>query len=326
MDNFWKGKKVFITGANGFLGSYITKALVGKNAQVFSLIYDDNPGSIFDEEGLWDKTRIIRGDVRNLNLMGKVLKENQIDTIFHLAAQPIVNQSVDDPLETFEINIQGTWNILEAAKKSNKIERVIVASSDKAYGHHDMLPYREHTHSLKGIYPYEVSKSCADLISQSYYRTFKLPVCITRCVNLYGPGDLKMNRIMPNTIKRLYYNEPPVIRDTSESLRDYVFIEDAAQGYLKLAEKMNPEIHGHAFNFAANSPLSVLEVINLISREMNKKIEPKIITGGFDILHQYASYEKAKNVLGWMPKYGFLEGIKKTIPWYVNYFDKLGKK
>ncbi len=325
MNNFWGAKKVFVTGANGFLGSHLTKALVENGAQVFALIYEDNPGAIFDEEDLAAKTNVIRGDIRNLSLIEKILQDNHVDTIFHLAAQPIVDQAVDDPLETFEINIQGTWNILEAAKKSQSVERIIVASSDKAYGHHDILPYQEHTHSLKGIYPYEVSKSCADLISQSYYRTFKLPICITRCVNLYGPGDLKMNRIMPNTIRHLYYNEPPIIRDTSESLRDYIFIDDAVHGYLQLAEKMNKEIHGHAFNFAANSPLSVLEVIHIISREMGKHIEPKVVTAGFDILHQYASYEKARNVLGWKPNTTFLEGIRKTIPWYINYLDILEK-
>ena len=325
MNNFWSDKKIFVTGANGFLGSHLTKALAEKGAEVFALIYEDNLGSIFEEEGLSAKTRVVRGDIRNLSLIEKTLAENQIDTIFHLAAQPIVDQAVDDPLETFEINIQGTWNVLEAAKKVKKIERIVVASSDKAYGHHDILPYQEHAHSLKGAYPYEVSKTCADLISQSYYRTFNLPVCVTRCVNLYGPGDLKLNRIVPNTIKCLRLNSPPIIRDTSESLRDYIFIEDAVQGYLQLAEKMNEEIHGHAFNLATNKPLSVLEVINIISREMGKRIEPKIVHAGFDILHQYASYEKARNVLEWMPKHSFLDGIRKTIPWYVSYLDKIAK-
>ncbi|TSA45668.1 NAD-dependent epimerase/dehydratase family protein [bacterium] len=326
LDSFWKDKKVFVTGANGFLGSHLTKALVEKGAGVFTLIYEDNPGLIFDEENLSAKTRTIRGDVRDLNLIEKILNENEIDTIFHLAAQAIVDHAVDDPLETFEVNIQGTWNILEAAKKFGKIERVIIASSDKAYGHHDFLPYRENTHPLKGIYPYEVSKSCADLIGQSYHRTFGLPVCITRCTNLYGPGDSKMNRIVPNTIKCFHYNEPPIIRDTSESLRDYLFVEDAVDGYLKLAEKMSEGIHGHAFNLSVNTPLSILEVITAIAREMNKQIEPKIIkTKGFEILNQYASYEKARNVLGWKPKHSFLEGIKKTIPWYINYLENSGK-
>ncbi len=328
MIDYWNGKRVFITGANGFLGSYIAKVLVEKNAKVFSLIYEDNPGSVFDEAGLWDKTCIVRGDVRDLNLMEKVLKENQIDTIFHLAGQATVNQSVETPLETFETNVQGTWNILEAARKCDKVERIVVASSAAAYGQHDSLPYQEHIHYLKGIYPYEVSKICADFISQSYHRTFKSPVCITRCVNFYGPGDFKMNRIVPSTIKCLYHNESPLITGNSESVRDYLFIEDVVLGYLTLAEKMNKEIHGQAFNFAANSPLSVLDVMKMLSREMNKNIEPKIVVRGGEyekakIVRQYASYEKARNVLGWAPRYSFLEGIRKTIPWYVDYFDKL---
>lgn len=327
MTNFWNDKSVFITGANGFLGSHLVHALTERCARVYALVYEENPGSLFDEKNLSSKTTVIRGDVRDLQLIESILQKHAIDTIFHLAAQPIVDQAVDDPLETFEINIQGTWNILEAAKKSKNIKRVIIASSDKAYGHHDTLPYREHTHPLKGIYPYEVSKSCADLISQSYFLTFQLPVCITRCVNIYGPGDLKLNRIVPNTIRCLHRNQSPIIRDTSESLRDYIFIDDAVDGYLKLGEKMNKEIHGHAFNFATNAPLSVLETINIISHEMQKNIQPKIVkTRGFDILNQYASYEKSRNVLEWKPRHDFLAGIRKTIPWYVNYFNSLSAR
>ena len=176
MHNFWTDKKVLITGANGLLGSHLTKALVARGVKPYILLYDENPGSIFDEEHLATKSHCIPGDIRNLVLIKKILKDYEIDTIFHLAAQPIVDHAVDDPLETFEVNIQGTWNILEAAKLHPKtIKRVIVASSDKAYGHHDTLPYRENIHPLKGVFPYEVSKSCADLISQSYFRTFQVP-------------------------------------------------------------------------------------------------------------------------------------------------------
>src|SRR3989344_2044605 len=322
MTNFWSEKKVFVTGANGFLGSHLTKALMEKGARVSVLIHEDNPGSIFDQENLSAGTRVVRGDVRNLLLIEKVLRDHRINTVFQLAAQPIVDQAVDDPLETFEINIQGTWNVLEAAKKNGHVERIIVASSDKAYGHHDTLPYQEHIHPLRGIYPYEVSKSCADLISQSYFRTFQLPVCITRCVNIYGPGDLKTNRIVQNTIKCLYSNAPPIIRDTSASLRDYIFVDDAVGGYITLAEKMDKKIYGHAFNFSTGTPLSVLEIIAIISREMGKNIQPQIVkTKGFDILNQYASHEKSKNVLAWEPKHDFLKGIRKTIPWYIRYFD-----
>lgn len=322
MPNFWEGKKVFITGANGLLGSHLTKALVARGVSPYILLYEDNPGAVFYDEGLDTHTHCIRGDIRDLELIQKILRDHHIDTIFHLAAQPIVDHAVDDPLETFEVNIQGTWNVLEAAKLHPLTQRVIVASSDKAYGHQDTLPYQENIHELKGVFPYEVSKSCADLICQSYFRTFKVPVCITRCTNLYGPGDLKMNRIIPHTIQCLYNDEAPVIRDVSESLRDYLFIEDAVAGYLRLAEKMSEEIHGHAFNFSTCAPLSVLEVIKIISREMQKSIAPRIIeTKKFEIHSQYASFEKAKNVLGWKPVDDFVSGIRKTIPWYVSYLD-----
>lgn len=325
MSNFWADKKVFITGANGLLGSHMVKSLLAQGVSPYILYYDENPGSVFDEEKMADRSTLIRGDIRDLDLIQKTLSDYRIDTIFHLAAQPIVDHAVDDPLETFEVNIQGTWNILEAAKRHMPIERVIVASSDKAYGHQDTLPYQENIHALKGVFPYEVSKSCADLLCQSYFRTFQVPVCVTRCTNLYGPGDLKMNRIIPHTIRSLYYNEAPVIRDVSESLRDYLFIEDAVAGYLRLAEKMDKEIHGHAFNFSTNVPLSVLEVINIIGHEMGKSIPPRIIeTKKFEIHSQYASFEKAKNVLDWKPTVDFQTGIRQTIPWYTKYFDSLG--
>ena len=180
MKNFWQNKKVFVTGANGFLGSHLTKSLIKYGLEPVVLIYEDNPAGLFEKENLSAKTQVVRGDVRNFKLMSEILRDFKIDTIFHLAAQSIVDQAVDAPIETLEVNIQGTWNILESARKSSGVERVIMASSDKAYGHHDTLPYEEHVHALKGIYPYEVSKTCADLIGQSYHRTFNLPVCITR--------------------------------------------------------------------------------------------------------------------------------------------------
>ena len=324
MKNFWQNKKVFVTGANGFLGSHLTKSLIKYGLEPVVLIYEDNPAGLFEKENLSAKTQVVRGDVRNFKLMSEILRDFKIDTIFHLAAQSIVDQAVDAPIETLEVNIQGTWNILESARKSSSVERVIMASSDKAYGHHDTLPYEEHVHALKGIYPYEVSKTCADLIGQSYHRTFNLPVCITRCTNLYGPGDLKMNRIVPNTIQLLYQNKPPILRDTGESLRDYLFIDDAVEGYLKLAEKMNKNLHGHAFNFATNTPLSASEAVATISNEMGKNIKPAIVeTMKFEISSQYASYDKAKNFLGWQPSHAFGEGIKKTVPWYEEHLKNV---
>ena len=266
---------------------------------------------------------MIRGDVRDLKFIKKVFKENKIDTVFHLAAQAVVDEAVENPLQTFETNVGGTWNILEACRNLNTVKRIIVASSDKAYGHHKILPYKEHTHPLKGIYPYEVSKTCADLIAQSYWKTFNLPVCVTRCTNLYGPGDLKFNRIVPNTINRLYRLQSPIIRDNPNTLRDYLYIEDVVDAYIRLAETMNKKIFGYAFNFSTNLPLSAQEAINIISREMRQDIAPKIIqTQGFEIKNQYASYDRAKKSLKWKPRHTFIEGIKKTIPWYVKYLQQ----
>ncbi len=258
--------------------------------------------------------------------MESILVKHEIDIVFHLAAQAIVDQALDDPLATFEANIKGTWNILEACKKYPHVQKIVVASSDKAYGQHDNLPYAEHTHHLKAAYPYEVSKTCTDLISQSFAKAFHLPVCITRCANLYGPGDLKFNRLIPRTILQFFKNEPPIIRDTGTSLRDYLYVSDAVEAYLLLAEKMDEKIFGEAFNFSTNSPLSVVDVINAISNEMGKTIEPTVVTThGMEIRHQYASFEKAKKILGWEPRHNFIEGLKKTIPWYLAHLSHASK-
>ncbi len=328
MANYWKGKNVFITGANGFLGSHITSELVARGAKPVVLIYEDNPGALFDQEKLGSKCVVVRGDICDLPHMEKILKRYAIDTVLHLAAQAIVDQAIEDPLATFEANIKGTWNILEACKKNPNVKRIIVASSDKAYGEQDNLPYREHIHGLQGSYPYEVSKVCADLITQSFYKTFGLPVCITRCANLYGPGDLKLDRLVPNTIRKLNADTPPIIRDTGASLRDYLYVGDAAEAYLLLAEKMdNKKIQGEVFNFATNKPFSVAEVIKTISALMGKSIAPTVIrTHGMEIRHQYASYNKAKKLLGWKPTHTFKDGLKKTIPWYIEYLKDVTLK
>ena len=323
MANFWNNKNVFITGGNGFLGSHVVAELVRHGARPVVLIYEENPGGIFEKENYAKRATVVRGDIRNLALIEELLRWHHIDTVFHLAAQAIVDQAIDDPLDTFEVNIQGTWNILEACKRNPSIERIIVASSDKAYGNHDNLPYEEHTHHLKAAYPYEVSKAAADLITQTFAKTFHIPVCITRCANLYGPGDMKMNRLIPRTIYQLHPKQPPVVRDTGSSLRDYLYVADAAEGYRILAEQMDESMHGEAFNFSTNTPLSVAEVIKLISREMKKQIKPKIIkTHGMEIRHQYASFDKAKRLLGWKPRHNFTDGLKKTIPWYIDHIEK----
>ncbi len=318
----WKKSTVLITGPNGFLGGHLTRKLIGLGARPIALIYKDLPGSLFNQEKLAAKVKVIRGDVRDLPLMKQIILKNKVDIIFHLAAQPIVDQALNDPLETFQTNIQGTINILQASLINRGVKKIIVASSDKAYGHSTKLPYRETT-PLQGIYPYEVSKTCADLIAQSYYKTFGLPICITRASNLYGPGDLHFNRIVPMAIKQLHAGLSPTIRDRSDSIRDYLYVEDAADAYIRLAEKMDASMYGHAFNFSTNRQLSAEKVIRTIARAMDKEeIKPITIqTRGCEIHKQYASYSKALAFIGWKPKHTFSAGIAKTIPWYVEHLN-----
>ncbi len=316
--DFWKHKRVFVTGANGFLGAHVVRGLIAKGVRPVVLIYEDNPGGIFDQEDFASKTTVVRGSVVDLPLMEKIIREHKIDLVFHLAAQAIVDVALEDPLATFEANIKGTWNILEACKHNPGVKKIIVASSDKAYGEQETLPYVEDKHHLNGAYPYEVSKVCADLITQSFYKAYSLPVCITRCANLYGPGDLKMNRIVPRTVEQIFNGRPPIIRDTGESLRDYLFVGDAAEAYLLLAEKMDEKMFGHSFNFSTNKPLSASAMIKAITREMKADIAPKVVkTHGMEIKNQYASFDKARKILGWKPRHSLVEGLCETIPWYV---------
>ncbi|MCX8130835.1 MAG: GDP-mannose 4,6-dehydratase [Clostridia bacterium] len=321
--HYWQHKNVLVTGCTGLLGSSLTQALVEKGANVIGLVRDNVPKSNFVKLGLDKRINIVRGEVEDYSLMERIINEYEIEAVFHLAAQTIVTIANRNPISTFETNIKGTWSLLEACRKNSTVKRVIIASSDKAYGKHEHLPYREDA-QLKGSHPYDVSKSCADLISHTYYNTYKLPVCITRCGNFYGGGDLNFNRIVPGTIRSVLFNESPVIRSNGEYIRDYVYIKDAVEAYLFLAEKMDSrEIHGEAFNFSNEIQLTVLELTNLILKIMGREdLKPKVLneTSG-EIEHQYLSAEKARTILGWKPKYNVEEGLKETIQWYTEFFN-----
>lgn len=266
---------------------------------------------------------VVHGDVENLELVERAINEYEIDTVFHLAAQTIVGTANRSPISTFETNIKGTWNVLEACRRISTVKAVIVASSDKAYGDQKVLPYDETT-PLQGTHPYDVSKSCADLISYSYYKTYGLPVCITRCGNFYGGGDLNFNRLIPGTIRAILKNEKPTIRSDGTLIRDYVYVKDGADAYILLAEKMRElKIAGESFNFSNEDKHTVKDIVDKISKIMGSKLEPVILNEAKnEILHQYLSAKKARKTLDWKPKYTVEEGLKETIEWYKNFINK----
>ncbi|WEY92738.1 GDP-mannose 4,6-dehydratase [Bacillus subtilis] len=321
--SFWKNKNVFVTGCTGLLGSYLVKELIEQGANVTGLVRDHVPQSNLYQGEHIKKMNIVRGSLEDLAVIERALGEYEIDTVFHLAAQAIVGVANRNPISTFEANILGTWNILEACRKHPLIKRVIVASSDKAYGDQENLPYDENM-PLQGKHPYDVSKSCADLISHTYFHTYGLPVCITRCGNLYGGGDLNFNRIIPQTIQLVLSGEAPEIRSDGTFVRDYFYIEDAVQAYLLLAEKMEENnLAGEAFNFSNEIQLTVLELVEKILKKMNSNLKPKVLNqGSNEIKHQYLSAEKARKLLNWTPAYTIDEGLEKTIEWYTEFFKK----
>ncbi|MFH1038772.1 MAG: GDP-mannose 4,6-dehydratase [PVC group bacterium] len=320
-DNFWKDKNVFVTGCTGLLGSWMTEALYRRGANVLGLIRDLVPQSNLKQLSCWEHINIVRGDVTDYPLLERAVNEYEIDTAFHFAAQTIVSIANRSPLSTFESNIKGTWNILEACRQVNTVKRVVVASSDKAYGIHTELPYTEEA-PLRGSHPYDVSKSCTDLLARAYHQTYGLPVTIARCGNLYGGGDLNWNRIIPGTIRSVHNGERPIIRSDGTYIRDYFYVLDAVEGYLLMAEATGREgVSGEAFNFSDERQVTVLELVNLILKLMDREdLEPEILSAAEgEIRHQYLSAAKARRVLKWKPLYTIEEGLRETIAWYLDF-------
>ncbi len=321
--NRWKRRRVFVTGCNGFVGGWLVKNLIEHDAKVVGLIRDIVPNSSLSLLGCLDKMNIVYGDVEDYELIERALNEYDIDCIFHLAAQSQVGAANRSPLSTFKTNILGTLNILEAARSLTSIKAIVVASSDKAYGSHKRLPYRE-DYALKGAHPYDASKACADIISQAYHNMYKLPVAIARCGNIFGPTDLNLNRIVPDTIRALCMDRRPLIRSDGKYIRDYLYISDAVSAYLCLANgilgKTNGVV-GEAFNFGSGKPLSVIELVNLIIKISGKLHKPKILnTATGEIRKQYISGRKAKNILGWMPQVRIESALEDTYRWYEDFF------
>ena len=318
---FWQDRPTFVTGATGLLGSSLVRRLMEAGADVVCLVRDWVPQSDFVRSGLIERVKVVRGDVRDQALLERVLGEYEIDAVFHLAAQTIVSIANRNPVSTLETNIAGTWTLLEASRRSPSVKAIILASSDKAYGDHEKLPYNE-TAALQGRHPYDVSKSCADLIAQAYAVTYKTPVAITRCGNFYGGGDLNWNRIVPGTIRSVLRSQRPVIRSDGKYIRDYFYIEDGAAAYMLLAERLgaSPELRGEAFNFSNEVQVTVLDLVKRILKLMGSGLEPEIRNEATnEILHQYLSAEKARRVLGWKPLFTLDDGLQATIEWYRGF-------
>src|SRR5581483_8926388 len=311
---FWRDRPTLITGATGLLGSWLTRRVEEAGADVVCLVRDWVPQSELVRSKTLERVKVIRGDVRDRDLLERVLAEYEIDTVFHLAAQTIVGIANRNPVSTFESNIQGTWNLLEACRRSPRVRSIVVASSDKAYGHKNVLPYAE-DHALEGRHPYDVSKSCADLIAQSYGQTYGLPVAVTRCGNFYGGGDLNWNRIVPGTIRSVLRGERPIIRSDGQYVRDYFYVEDGAAAYMMLAEQLHcrQDLHGLAFNFSIESEVTVIGLVNRILKAMGSNLEPKILNeASNEIRHQYLSASRARTMLHWSPLFTLDEGIERT--------------
>lgn len=322
MNDYWKGKKVFITGGTGFIGTWVVKALVDNGAEVVCLAKEMQKGSNFEKLGLDKKVTLIFGDILDLNILKLSLEKYQIDSVFHLAAQPLVQIALKNPAETIYLNVVGTLNVIEACRLNPAIKRIVVASSDKAYGSTEKLPYDE-SFPLKGEYPYDVSKSCTDLIAQAYAKTYKMPIAITRCSNIYGGGDLNFDRIIPETIKHLIFNEDILIRSNGKFKREFFYVKDAALAYLILAENIEKlGLKGEAFNFGTDEPAVILDLVNKIIEVSGKKDAKVNIldTAKAEIKDQYLSSEKARKMFGWAPKYSLKEGLKETYDWYSEYF------
>ena len=321
MSRFWADRPTLVTGATGLVGAWLVKALVQAGADVVCLVRDWVPESELVRSGTLAKVTVIRGDVRDQAALERALGEHEINTVVHLAAQTIVGIANRNPVSTFEANIAGTWCLLEACRRSPLVKQVVIASSDKAYGVHDRLPYDE-TAALQGSHPYDVSKSCADLLSHTYAKSYGLPVAITRCGNFYGGGDLNWNRIVPGTIRSAVRGQRPVIRSDGTFVRDYFYVEDGAAAYMLLAEKLaaDPALAGEAFNFSNELQVTARQVVDAVLAELGSDLQPEVLDqASNEIPHQYLTAAKARRVLGWEPLFTFPEGLKRTVAWYKDF-------
>lgn len=317
----WRDRPVFVTGATGLLGGWLVRRLVDEGAEVVALVRDWVPKSTLLSTELMERVTVVRGDVRDQRVLERALGEYEIDTVFHLAAQTIVGVANRNPVSTLDTNVRGTWSLLEAARRSPLVKALVVASSDKAYGEHEQLPYDEDA-PLQGEHPYDVSKSAADLITRMYALTFGVPAAITRCGNFYGGGDLNWNRLVPGTIRAALRGERPVLRSDGTLVRDYFYVEDGAAAYMQLAEALHdrPDLRGEAFNFSNELQIDVLTLTRRILACMGSTQEPDVrAEARHEIQHQWLSAAKARRMLDWSPRFSLDDGLDRTIAWYRDF-------
>jgi CDP-glucose 4,6-dehydratase len=318
---FWRDRPVLVTGATGLVGAWLTRRLVEVGADVVCLVRDWVPQSELVRSTTLERVKVARGDIRDRDALERIIGEYETDTVIHLAAQTIVGIANRNPISTFETNIQGTWNLLEACRRSPGVRSIVIASSDKAYGDQEILPYSEEA-PLQGRHPYDVSKSCADLLALTYAKTYEAPVAITRCGNFYGGGDLNWNRIVPGTIRSALRGERPVIRSDGQYVRDYFYVEDGAAAYMLLAEQLycRKELRGQAFNFSNELQVTVIELVYQILAAMDSDLEPEVRNeASNEIRRQYLSAERARRALDWSPMFTLEEGLTRTIAWYKEF-------
>jgi CDP-glucose 4,6-dehydratase len=324
MNSFWQDRPTLVTGGSGLVGGWLVPRLLDAGADVVCLVRDWAPQSELARNDWTGRVRIVRGDVCDQPLLERLLGEYEVDSVFHLAAQAVVGVANRNPVSTFESNIRGTWALLEACRRSPRVKQIVTASSDKAYGDHDQLPYDEDA-PLEGRHPYDVSKSCADLIARSYAETYDLPVAITRCGNFYGGGDLNWNRIVPGTIRAALRGLRPIIRSDGLFVRDYFYVEDGAAAYMRLAECLarRPELRGEAFNFSNELQITVLDLVNEILRLMDLDLKPQVLNDApHEIRHQYLCAAKAHRLLAWQPLFSLEQGLRPTIDWYKHFLER----
>jgi CDP-glucose 4,6-dehydratase len=324
MSSFWENRIAFVTGATGFVGAHVARMLIEQGASVVCLQRDAVRVDCLDLLNLRRRVTVVNGSVEDLNLMVRIINEYEVEGVFHLAAQAIVGAANRSPLSTFESNIRGTYSLLEACRLSPNVKRIVIASSDKAYGSNDRLPYCE-DHPLLGLYPYDASKACADIIARSFAHTYNTPVAVSRFANIYGPGDLNLSRIIPGTIVSALRDQPPIIRSDGTPIREFIYVDDVARGYLMLAEKI-AQARGEAFNFGSSQPVQMLDLVKRIIKLSEKKLEPRVMLQRkieHEIDAQFLTAEKAEKILGWRAETSLDEGLRRTIEWYRAHLDDL---